>query len=329
MTAGGAPSTTCPTPDKRQYRSQAEANRDQRERHSRHRGHQQRHYPYECPSGEHWHLTHHTPERQKAVFEDGHVGLSAMANSFEGQDVRHVFTDQPLWIGRDVCEAVGISKHRDALAQLDADERASVVVDTLGGPQRMTAVTEAGIWSLMLISRSEKVQPFKRWLTHEVLPTIRKQGRYDPSVALPDRKTMAQWVIDAETRAEAAESRVRELAPAASSWNELAEATGDYSVADAGKVLSRDPNINIKERALFAYMAGLEWVFKRDGRWKAMRAQLDTGRLAEKVARPYWHEGRGEMVAGEPTVRITPKGLQELHRRLGGGEQLALIAGVS
>ncbi|WP_165746006.1 BRO-N domain-containing protein, partial [Mycobacteroides abscessus] len=152
--------TECPTPEKGRYRSQAEAKKAQRRRYAGY-GRQKPHlYPYECPSGEHWHLTHHTPEKQMATFDKNTkgAGLVATSNMFEDSNVRHVFTDQPLWIGRDICDAVGISKYRDAVAQLDADERVSVVVDTLGGPQNMTAVTEAGVWSLLLISRSPKGQ---------------------------------------------------------------------------------------------------------------------------------------------------------------------------
>lgn len=318
--------SSCPTPDKKQFRSQAEAARWQRDRYVRRGEHKPHLYPYECRSGEHWHLTHHTPEKQKAAFDNstGEPGLSPISNMFDGHSVRHVFADDPLWIGRDVCEAVGIAKPRDAVAQLDDDERVSVVVDTPGGPQRMVAVTEAGIWSLMLISRSPKVKQFKRWLTHEVLPTIRKSGRYDSNIALPDRKTLAQWVVDAETRAEIAESRVIELTPPAAAWNELAESVGDYSVADAAKVLSRDPQINTGERRLFKTMQSLDWIYRRDGRWKTYQSQVDAGRLVEKINEPFLRNG--EMFAPAPTVRITPKGLAELHKRLGGTGQLALVA---
>lgn len=325
----------CPTPDKKRYRSQAEANRAERAWHGPHESGRSRLYPYLCSTGDHWHLTHYTPEAQAHIYdpETRNRGLNPTVNTFDGYDIRHVIVgDEPLWVGRDVCAAVGISKYRDALAQLDDDERASVVVDTLGGPQRMTAVTEAGVWSLMLISRSEKVKAFKRWLTHDVLPSIRKTGSYTApaaNIALPDRKTLAQWVVDAETRAELAEAQVRELAPAASAWNELADAQGDYSVADAAKVLSRDPNINTGERRLFHFMAGIRWVFKQDKRWRAYQSQVDNGRLVEKVGKPYWHEGRGELVNGEPTVRITPKGLAALHQKLGGSGQLELVAAVS
>jgi DNA-damage-inducible protein D len=149
-----------------------------------------------------------------------------------------------------------------------------------------------------------------------------------PAVMPTHSEALRGWAAELE-RAELAEARVAQLEPPAAAWAELAEAAGDYSVADAAKVLSRDPHITIKERALFAYMAGLEWVYRREGRWKAYRSQLDTGRLAEKVAKPFYHAGRDELVAGDPTVRITPKGLQELHRRLGGSGQLALMEAVS
>lgn len=260
---------------------------------------------------------------------DNHPAITR--NTFEGYDVRHVIKvedGEPLFIGRDVCEVVGIAKYRDALAQLDDDERVSITVDTLGGPQKMAAVTEAGVWSLMLISRSPHVKPFKRWLTHDVIPAIRKTGTYSRFPAqpttLPSKKELAQWVVEAEERAELAESRARELAVPASAWNELAEAAGDYSVADAAKVLSRDPNISTGERRLFKQMQGLGWVFRRDGHWSAYQNQVTIGRLVEKVNQPFVRNG--ESVAPAPTIRITPKGLQELHHRLGGGAAQMTLA---
>src|SRR5690606_6467824 len=141
---------------KKQYRSQAEANRWQRQKFAGYGNRKERLYAYQCPSGEHWHLTHHTPEVQQTVFDKttGQPGLVPTSNAFEDHNVRHVFTDQPLWVAKDVCEAVGIKAYRDAIAQLDSDERVSVAVDTLGGAQNMVAVTEAGVWSLLMISRS-------------------------------------------------------------------------------------------------------------------------------------------------------------------------------
>jgi hypothetical protein len=75
----------------------------------------------------------------------------------------------PAWIGKDACAALGISKYRDAIADLNEDERMSVVVDTPGGKQKMIAVNEAGLYQLVLKAPPHVAQPFTRWLTHEVI----------------------------------------------------------------------------------------------------------------------------------------------------------------
>ncbi len=135
----------------------------------------------------------------------------ATINMFEQYPVRHVMsTDigEPIWIARDVCAVVGISKYRDAVAQLDPDERVSMAVDTPGGTQQMTGVTEAGVWSLMLISRSPVVKSFKRWLTHEVLPQIRRTGGYGVAAVQPlTPLEYARKLVDAEERVVAEHAR--------------------------------------------------------------------------------------------------------------------------
>lgn len=319
----------CNTPDKLQFRSQAEAARFQRTRQVPN-GHKDRNYPYLCQCGEHWHLTHHTPGVQREIIAHRPgAAVIAASHSFEAFEVRHLLIgDEPWFVAADIARALGYRDAHNLARRIDPEDRGTRSVSTPGGPQDMGLISEPGLYAAILGSQVPYAQKFKRWLTHEVLPAIRKTGRYDTSIALPDRKTLAQWVVDAETRAEVAESKVIELTPAASAWNELADAAGDYSVADAAKVLSRDPNINTGERRLFKFMQSISWIFRRDGNWHVYQSQLQCGRLIEKVGKPFWHESRGEMVAGAPTVRITPKGLQELHRRLGGrgDSQIALAA---
>lgn len=93
------------------------------------------------------------------------------------QDIRSFNANGENWfVNKDVCAALGIKKPRDAFAQLDDDEKTSMAVDTPGGRQKMAVVTEAGLYALMLISRSEKVKPFRRWITHEVIPALRRDG---------------------------------------------------------------------------------------------------------------------------------------------------------
>ncbi|WP_104157371.1 phage antirepressor [Mycobacterium avium] len=250
---------------------------------------------------------------------------------FEHEPVRVVLVDgEPRFVARDVCTAIGLSNVSMALARLDPDEKGVNPIDTPGGQQQMTTVTESGLYSLVLRCDKKEAAKFRRWVTHKVLPEIRRTGSYSryPAgpAALPSKKELAQWVIDAEERAERAEAKVAELTPPAAAWNELAESAGDYSVADAAKVLSRDPQIETGERRLYAFMAAIGWVFKVKGRWRAYQSQVEIGRLSEKVGKPFWHEGRGEMVLPDPTVRITPKGVAELHKRLGGTGQLALVS---
>lgn len=100
-------------------------------------------------------------------------------NSDEFGQIRVVEQNgEPWFIAKDVCNILDISKYRDAVARLDGDERGSVEVDTLGGKQAVTAVNEYGLYGLVLGSRKPEAKRFKRWVTHEVIPSIRKHGAY-------------------------------------------------------------------------------------------------------------------------------------------------------
>lgn len=101
--------------------------------------------------------------------------------NFKGRDTRIVKDENnnPWWIAKDVCEILKISKHRDAVQKLDDDERGSLKVDTLGGPQEMITVNEPGLYRLIMRSNKPEAKQFQRWLTHEVLPEIRKTGSYN------------------------------------------------------------------------------------------------------------------------------------------------------
>lgn len=105
--------------------------------------------------------------------------LALQSFGFEGQTVRALDQDGAPWfVAQDVCAVLEISKHRDAVAKLDDDERASTVVDTLGGPQQMAIVSESGLYALIFKSRKPAAVRFRKWVTSEVLPTLRRTGRY-------------------------------------------------------------------------------------------------------------------------------------------------------
>ncbi|WP_435367604.1 phage antirepressor KilAC domain-containing protein [Glycomyces tritici] len=104
---------------------------------------------------------------------------------------------------------------------------------------------------------------------------------------------------------------------AAAAWRVLASATGDYSVEDAAKLLSRDPRVTIGKIRLFQFLntEGLIYRHKGDGCWHVYQSAIDTGRLAER-AQSHWNPKTEEWQVDAPQVRVTVKGLQHLHQRL-------------
>lgn len=108
--------------------------------------------------------------------------MSALTTfSFENLPVRTFGTaDAPLFIALDVCNALGYKRARDAVAQhVDPEDLIKVEIDTAGGKQTVNCVTESGLYALIFGSKLESAKRFKRWVTSEVLPAIRRTGRYE------------------------------------------------------------------------------------------------------------------------------------------------------
>lgn len=110
-------------------------------------------------------------------------------NESIGANVRTKMINGELWFsGKDVCYSIGISKYRDFLVKLDDDERVSTNMDTLGGNQQITVVNESGLYHLIFLSRKPEAKAFRKWVTNEVLPSIRRTGAY--SVCPTQRPTL-------------------------------------------------------------------------------------------------------------------------------------------
>ena len=100
--------------------------------------------------------------------------------NFSGQDVRIItINDEPWFVGKDVADILGYSNSRKALSDhVDDEDKGVTKSDTLGGNQNITIINESGLYSLILKSKKPEAKQFKRWVTSEVLPTIRKHGAY-------------------------------------------------------------------------------------------------------------------------------------------------------
>lgn len=247
--------------------------------------------------------------------------------TYQSHQVRTVLVDgEPWFVAADVARILGYRDAFNMARRLDKEDRGTRLVSTPSGDQEMTVISEAGLYVAILGSQVPGAREFKRWITHEVIPTIRRTGRYESGPTKPMTELeMAQRYLAALRREQQLKAELEAAAPKAHSWDVLASGTGDYSVADAAKVLSRDPALKLGRDRLFTILAEHGWTYRQraDQRWRPYQAAVDAARLSELPASHY-HPRTGELVIDPPQVRVTVKGLQELHRRLGGVRPLQL-----
>lgn len=134
--------------------------------------------------------------------------------NFQNKNVRVVTDDngEPWFVAKDVCNVLEIKNSRDTLNKcLDADEKGVDTIYTPGGNQEMAIVSEAGLYSLIIRSRKPEAKAFKRWVTHEVLPSIRKHGAYVTDNKLEEWLTDPTHMIEALTALKEEREKVRAL----------------------------------------------------------------------------------------------------------------------
>ena len=166
----------------------------------------------------------------------------------------------PAFVAKDVCLALGIGKYRDAVSTIDDDERGSVLVDTPGGKQQMATVTEPGFYKLVMRSRKPEAKAFQRWVTHEVLPALRRDGGYmvardeTPEQTMARAVLLAQQTIDRQKRRIAGlEAENEEMRPKALFADAVAASDGTCLIGEFAKML-RQNGVSIGQNRLFAML---------------------------------------------------------------------------
>ncbi|PWM78759.1 MAG: toxin Bro [Phascolarctobacterium sp.] len=173
--------------------------------------------------------------------------LQIFKNADFGEIRTVVKNNEIMFVAADVCKALDLTNSRKAVSRLDDDEKGVTLSDTPGGKQNLTVVNEYGLYNLVLSSRKPEAKAFKRWITHEVIPAIRKTGTY--SKALP------QWK-EKEIEARLNNSRAR----IASELRKIAEKTDipEYKhicQQKAAEVLSGVPLLPMEEAKEVTYSA--------------------------------------------------------------------------
>lgn len=162
----------------------------------------------------------------------------------------------PWFVGKDVCEAFGDTNHKRSLANIDDSDRCISKIDTAGGKQNMVIINESGLYSLLfqmqpqkakgvsqndylIEERIQKLKRFKKWVTSEVLPSIRKNGGYIANQEkLTPEQIVANALIVAQNIISQKDKQIEELKPKAEFFDAVADSKTAISMNEVSKVLA-------------------------------------------------------------------------------------------
>ena len=215
---------------------------------------------------------------------------------------------EPWFVAKDVCRALGLTRQQDSTRYLDADEKGECLVDTPGGKQSMVIVSEPGLYALVLKSRRPEAKSFRRWVTHDVIPSLRRDGAYVMSNGEEDEDVLIGRALLAvkrrlneqiELNEILSEERER-LLPKAAAYDSAIEADGTMTVTEATRYLAQI-NPNIRRKWLYEKLREDGIVCKLS--YEPTRYALDHGYAVQMLTtRP-----NGE--SNPPYLRLTRKGL--------------------
>lgn len=192
--------------------------------------------------------------------------------NYNGNEVRTIQKDgEPWWVLKDVCGILGISKYRDTASRLDEDERGSVRVDTPGGEQEMTVVNESGLYNVILRSDKPEAKPFRKWVTSEVLPSIRKHGAYMTPQKIEEALLNPDTIIKLATNLKAEREKRMELErqaekdkPLVTFANSVSVAKASILVGELAKLLKQN-GVDMGQNRLFTWMRENGYLISRKG----------------------------------------------------------------
>ena len=225
--------------------------------------------------------------------------------------VRSILIDgEPWFVAADVCKALELEKTNRALSRLDDDEKGAHSVSTPGGRQRMSIISESGLYSLILGSRKPEARAFKRWITHEVIPSIRKHGAYMTDSLLDALEAHPEAVPEYLNRLRSENARNRELTRRL----RLALPKAEYydafvDPADCTNIRTTAKELGVPEKQFTRYLEEKKYLFRDKNRKLFPRAVKKSAGLF--LVRDFYTE-RGNL--GHYTL-ITPAGKRHFLER--------------
>ncbi len=240
--------------------------------------------------------------------------LQAFNNTEFGQVRTMVINGSPWFVAKDVCECLDINNSRQALARLDSDEKNSVILNdgTPGNPEK-GIVNEYGLYSLVLSSRKPSAKAFKRWITHEVIPAIRKHGAYMTGETLEQALTSPDFLIrlatELKTEQEArrlAEQKIEADKPKVLFADSVAASHGSILVGELAKLLNQN-GIDIGQNRLFNWLRENGYLICRKGTDYNMPTQRSMEMQLFSIKETAITHSDGH-VSISKTVKVTGKG---------------------
>lgn len=230
--------------------------------------------------------------------------------NFESHEVRSLLlNNEPWFVGKDVAEALGYSKARNAIAtHIDSEDKKDAPIQgTLGGVQEMTVINESGLYSLVLSSKLPSAKKFKRWVTSEVLPALRKTGQYQVK-ELSGQELMAKALIEAQSVLAAKDKQIEEMKPKALFADAVATSHTSILVGELAKILKQN-GIEMGQKRLFAWLREKGYLIKRQGTDYNMPTQkaMDLGLF--EIKEGSYVNGSGVNITTK-TPKVTGKGQQ-------------------
>lgn len=193
--------------------------------------------------------------------------------NFEELPVRTLtVNEEPFFVGKDVAEILGYSNTRDALYRhVDGEDKDVVKLDTLGGKQSQTIINESGLYSLIFSSKLESAKRFKRWVTSEVLPAIRKHGLYATDNVIKNTLNNPDYIINILTEYKkekehnlVLEQQVKENKPKVLFADSVAGSDNSILVGELAKLLKQN-GVDVGQNRLFKWLRNNGYLIKKSG----------------------------------------------------------------
>lgn len=229
--------------------------------------------------------------------------------------IRRVEVDGEFWlVGKDVAQVLGYKNPQEAIrTHVDDDDKGVSEILTPGGKQNVPIINESGLYSLVLSSKLPTAKKFKRWVTSEVLPSVRKHGAYmtpetlEAAILNPDYLLKVATALKEETdKRKALESKVQADAPKVLFADSVAASTSTVLIGELAKIM-RQNGINMGEKRLFQWMRDNGYLVKRKGTDHNMPTQLSMEQGLFRVKETVISHSDGHTSISK-TPKVTGKG---------------------